>query len=59
MTYACPPCEFLADTQCNEIATTAKQDFPRTTAKFLRNIQVQDIYNAFQIPYVYDYITKL
>jgi hypothetical protein len=31
----------------------------RTTGNFPRHISVRDLHMAFQIPYIYDYITKL
>jgi hypothetical protein len=31
----------------------------RTTGKFPRNTPIRDMHISFQIPYVYDYITKL
>jgi hypothetical protein len=58
MTYACPAWEFVAEIhllklQClqNKILCTIG-NFPRRTS-------VRDMHVAFQVPYVYDYITKL
>jgi hypothetical protein len=57
MTYACPAWEFVAESHLlklqrlqNKVLCTIR-NFPRRTS-------VRDMHVAFQIPYVYDYITK-
>jgi hypothetical protein len=68
MTYACPAWEFAADThlmklQNKVLCTTGR--FPRNTPT--RDIHIyrvhflfyMNIFIHFQIPYIYDYITKL
>jgi hypothetical protein len=42
-----------------EIAVPAKYGSPHTTGNFPRHTSVHDTHVGFQIPYVYDYITKL
>jgi hypothetical protein len=58
MTYACPARELAADTYLlkllrmyNKVLVTAG-NFPRCTP-------VRDLHTAFNLPYVYDYITEL
>jgi hypothetical protein len=58
MTHACPAWEFAAETYLLKLQ--------RLQNKVLHNIDnlprrtlVRDMHVAFQIPYVYDYITKL
>jgi hypothetical protein len=55
MTYACPAWEFAAETYLLKLQ--------RLQNKVLRTIGnltlVREMHVAFQIPYVYDYITKI
>jgi hypothetical protein len=58
MTYAFPAWEFTANThllklQCLEIKVL------RTIGNFPRCTLVRELHKAFNIPYIYDYITKL
>jgi hypothetical protein len=58
MTYACPAWEFAANThlmklQCLQIKVL------RTIGNFPRNTPIHDMHLSLQIPYLYDYITKL
>jgi hypothetical protein len=54
MTYACPTWEetYLLKLQ------RLQNKVPRTIGNFPRRTSVRDMHMAFQIPYVYDYITK-
>jgi hypothetical protein len=57
MTYACPAWEFAAE--CHLLKLQRLQNkVLRTTGNFPRCTSVRDMHKAFQIPYVYDYITK-
>jgi hypothetical protein len=57
MTYPCPALEFAVET---EIAAPANPGFTHHWKFFkARRTSVRDLHVAFQIPYVYDYITKL
>jgi hypothetical protein len=57
MTYACPAREFAAE--CHLLKLQRLQNkVLRTIDNFPRRTSVRDIHEAFQIPYVYDYITK-
>jgi hypothetical protein len=58
MTYACPAWEFVAETHLF-ILQCLKNKVLCTTGSLPRRISVCDMHVAFQIPYVYDYITKL
>jgi hypothetical protein len=58
MTYACPAWEFAAESHLLKLQRLQNQ-FLRTIGNFPRRISVRDIHVAFQIPYVYDFITKL
>jgi hypothetical protein len=58
MTYACPAWKFAAETyllNCKRLQNKVL----RTSASFPRHTSVHDMHVALQIPYVYDYITKL
>jgi hypothetical protein len=54
MTYACPAWEFAAETYLLKLQRLQNKvgNLPRCTL-------FRDIHVAFQIPYAYDYITKL
>jgi hypothetical protein len=56
MTYACPAWEFAADSYIKVAALQNK--ILRTIGKLPRRTPVRDLHIAFQIPYVYDYVTK-
>jgi hypothetical protein len=57
MTYACPAWEFAAE--CHLLKLQRLQNkVLRTIGKFPRRTSVRDMHEAFNIPYVYDYITK-
>jgi hypothetical protein len=58
MTYVCPAWEFSADTQLLKLQRL-RNKFARTTGKFSRCTSVRELHMAFQVPYIYDYITKL
>jgi hypothetical protein len=57
MTYAGPTWEFAADTHLMKLQQLQKKVL-RTIDKFTKNIPIRDMHNAFQIPYVNDYITR-
>jgi hypothetical protein len=58
MTYACPVWEFAAESRLLKLQRLQNRDMC-TIGNFLRRASVRDLHVAFQIPYVYDYITKL
>jgi hypothetical protein len=58
MTYTCISREFPADTQLLKFQRLQNKVF-RTIADFPRCTQVRDLHTAFNLPYVYDYITQL
>jgi hypothetical protein len=58
MTYACLSCEFSADTHLL-ILQRLQTKVLRTNGKISRGTPVRDLHTAFNLPYVYDYITKL
>jgi hypothetical protein len=58
MTYACPACEFAADTRLMK-SQRHQNKVLRTIGKFPRNTPIRDMHISLQIPRVYDYITKL
>jgi hypothetical protein len=57
MTYACPAWEFAAETYLLKLQRLQNKVL-RTTGSFPRSTSVRDMPMAFQIPYVYHYITK-
>jgi hypothetical protein len=57
MTYACPAWEFAAGTYLLKLQCLQK--VLRTTGNLPMCTMVRDMHVAFQISYVYDYITKL
>jgi hypothetical protein len=57
MTYACPAWEFAAESHLLKLQRLQIRVL-RTTGNFPRCTLVRDMHEAFQIPYVYDYITK-
>jgi hypothetical protein len=58
MTYACPAWQFAADTHLMKLQRLQNKVL-RTTGKFPRNTPIRDVRISFQIPYVYDFMTKL
>jgi hypothetical protein len=58
MTYASPAWEFAADTHLLKLQRLQNKVLHAIT-KLPRRTPVRDLHLAFQIPYVYDYITKL
>jgi hypothetical protein len=57
MTYACHAWEFAAE--CHLLKLQRLQNkVLRTIGNFPKCTSVRDIYKAFHIPYIYDYITK-
>jgi hypothetical protein len=58
MSYACPAWEFAADTHLLKLQRLQYKVL-RTTGDFPRCTPVHDLHTAFNLPYVYDYITKL
>jgi hypothetical protein len=51
MTYACPVCEFVAETRLLTLQRLRDRVL-RTVGNFPRRTSVRDIRVAFQIPYV-------
>jgi hypothetical protein len=58
MTYACPTWELEADTHLLKLQRLQNKAL-RAIANFPRCTPVRDFHAAFNLPYVYDYITKL
>jgi hypothetical protein len=58
MTYACPAWEFAADTYLLKLQRLQNKVL-RTIGHFPRRTPVRELHVAFDIPYVYDFITKL
>jgi hypothetical protein len=58
MTYACPAWEFVADTYLLKLQRLRNRVL-RTTGHFPRRTPVRELHVALEIPYVYDFITKL
>jgi hypothetical protein len=58
MTYACPACELATDTYLLKLQRMQNK-FLRNTGNFPRCTPVRDLHTAFNLPYAYDYITKL
>jgi hypothetical protein len=57
MTYAYPAWEFAAETYLLKLQRLQNKVL-RTIGSFPRSTSVRDMHMAFQIPYVYDYLTK-
>jgi hypothetical protein len=57
MTYACPVWKFAAESHLSKLQRLQNKVL-RTIGNFPRHPSVRDMHEAFQIPYVYDYITK-
>jgi hypothetical protein len=58
MTYACPTWEFASETYLLKLQRLQNKVL-RAIGNLPRRTLVHDMHVAFQIPYVYDYITKL
>jgi hypothetical protein len=58
MTYACPAWEFAAESHLLKLQRLQNRVL-RTIGNFPRRTSVRDLHVAFQIPYVYDFVTKL
>jgi hypothetical protein len=58
MTYVCPVWKFAADIYVLKLQRLQNKVL-RTTGNFPRCTPVRDLHAAFNLPYVYDYITKL
>jgi hypothetical protein len=58
MTYDCPAWELTADTHLLKLQRLQNKIL-RTTGNVLSCTPVRDLNTAFNLPYVYDYITKL
>jgi hypothetical protein len=57
MTHACPAWEFAAESHLLKLKGLQNRVL-RTIGNFLRSTSVCDMHEAFQILYIYDYITK-
>jgi hypothetical protein len=57
MTYAFPAWKFAAESHLLKLQRLQNRVL-RTIGNFPRRTPVRDMHVAFQIPYVYDYITK-
>jgi hypothetical protein len=58
MTCACPAWELAADT-CHLKVQRKQNKILRTTGNFSKCKPVRDLHTGFNLPYAYDYITKL
>jgi hypothetical protein len=58
MAYTCPAWEFMADTHLLKLQHLQNKVL-RTIGNFPRHTSVSELHKAFNIPYIYDYITKL
>jgi methionine aminopeptidase len=58
MTYGCPAWEFVTDTHLMKLQLLQNNAL-YATGKSKENSLIQDMHMTFQIPYVYNYITKL
>jgi hypothetical protein len=58
MTYDCPAWEFEAETHLLKLQRV-QNGVLHTIDNFTRHTSIRDMHAAFQVPYVYDYITKL
>jgi hypothetical protein len=58
MTYACPAWELTADTYLLKLQLL-QNNVLRTTGNIPRRTPVRNLHTAFNLPYLYDYITKL
>jgi hypothetical protein len=58
MAYACPVWEFAADTHVMKLQRLQNKVLS-TIGKFPRNTPIRNMHISLQIPYLYDFITKL
>jgi hypothetical protein len=58
ITYASPAWEFAANTHMMKLQRPENRVL-RTIGNFPRRTPVRQLHKAFNIPYIYDYITKL
>jgi hypothetical protein len=58
ITYTCPTCELAADTYLLKLQCLQNKVL-HTTGNFPRCMSVCDLHTTFNLPYVYNYITKL
>jgi hypothetical protein len=58
MTYACPVWEFSEGTKLLKLQRL-QNNVLCSICKFLSCIPVRELHMAFQVPYIYDYKTKL
>jgi hypothetical protein len=58
MTFACTAWEFAVETHLLKLQLLQNRVL-RTIGNFPRNTPVRELHVAFQVPYVYDYITRL
>jgi hypothetical protein len=58
MTYACPAWKFAADTYLPKLQSLQNKVL-RTIGKFPSSTPVHELHMVFQVPYIYDYTTKL
>jgi hypothetical protein len=58
MTYASPAWEFAANTHLLKLQRLQNKVL-HTIGNFPRRTPVRELHKAFNIPYIYDYITKL
>jgi hypothetical protein len=58
MTYACPAWKFVAETHLLKLQRVQNKVLC-TIGNFPRHTSIRDMHVAFQVPYVYGYITKL
>jgi hypothetical protein len=58
MTYACPACEYSADTHLLKLQRLQNKVL-RTIVNFPRHTPVRELHKAFNISYIYNYVTKL
>ena len=56
MTWACPACKFMADTNVLKLQKIQNTQFFATMANFKRYTQNCDLHLAFKITYLYDLI---
>jgi hypothetical protein len=58
MTYACPAWEFAADTHLLKLQHLQNKVL-HIIGKFPRRTPIHKLHMSFQVPYIYDYVTKL
>jgi hypothetical protein len=58
MTYASPAWEFAVNTHLLKLQRLQNKVI-RTNGSFPRRTPVRELHKAFNIPYIYDYVTKL